>query len=466
MDPAMLVCSLASRTCCWQAPCSRLTKAATAPWTAACAGFGRLIAAITASRRARTGHRMSWNPIFPYAVISMSAVRGVHRVTTLDLDGSDQEWEPLGELVGGAELVGLGESVHTSGGFYQAKHRVFAYLVQRHGFRALAIESSWENTEEIGRYLVTGQGDPAEVTSRGLYPVWVCAETVCLVRWMRRWNVEHPDDPVTIFGFDVQQPEADRDGLAELLRESACAEADGLVEGLARCTVAVSDGRPTKLTRKAHDANACLANLDAVDAWLDARDGQLGTDALELARLRAGGLRSWHMAGGRPGAVAGVQAREDAMAHALRVQRQRCAPGQKTVVWAHNGHLAHATHRVGSRGYWMGAVRGMGTLLREELGERYRAVALTGYQVATRWPGKAFAPNDGPDRRSHSFDHRLHELGIPYLIIDPVAAPPRPALFGRARREWFGRPQQARIVVCEQFAAVLYLDHSPAMTPL
>ncbi|GAA5153661.1 hypothetical protein GCM10023321_24260 [Pseudonocardia eucalypti] len=310
-------------------------------------------------------------------------MNGVYRLTSLDLDGPDHELDPLGELVGDAELVGLGESVHTSGGFYRAKHRVFAYLVRRHGFRALAIESSWQDAERIGRYLATGEGDPAEVTARGLYPVWACAEMVGQVRWMRRWNVEHPDDPLSLFGFDVQQPEEDRDALV---------------------------GRATE--------------------------------------------------------PPGVQAREDGMAEALRVLREHRAGGRRTVVWAHNGHLAHATHRAGLRGYWMGAVRGMGTLLREELGDRYRAVALTGSHVATRWPGKDVEPNDGRDTRSRSFDARLRRFGSPYVIVDPAAAEPARGLFGRPRKEWFGRPDQVRIAVREQFAAVLYLAESPAMTPL
>lgn len=367
-------------------------------------------------------------------------MNGVYRLASLDLDGPDHELDPLGALVGDAELVGLGESVHTSGGFYRAKHRVFAYLVRRHGFRALAIESSWQDAERIGRYLATGEGDAAEVTARGLYPVWACAETVGLVRWMRRWNVDHPDDPLSLFGFDVQQPEQDREALV------------GLLGGLEDMPV---PGASTRLTEEARREG--LARLDELGA-------ELAGD--ELARLRVVGLRAWYGMAGRATEPPGVQAREDGMAEALRVLRERRAGGRRTVVWAHNGHLAHATHRAGLRGYWMGAVRGMGTLLREELGEGYRAVALTGSHVATRWPGKDVEPNDGPDNRRRSFDARLRRFGSPYAIVDPAAAEPALAFFGRPRKEWFGRPDQVRIVVREQFAAVLYLDGSPAMTPL
>src|SRR6187399_1486940 len=59
------------------------------------------------------------------------------------LDGTDPELptadlEPLRALVGRATMVGLGESVHTSGGYYETKHRLFRYMVEKLGFRVLA----------------------------------------------------------------------------------------------------------------------------------------------------------------------------------------------------------------------------------------------------------------------------------------------------------------------------------------
>src|SRR5688500_7629555 len=65
---------------------------------------------------------------------------------------------PFGALVGDASVVGLGESWHSSGGFYLMKHRLFRYLVEENGFRAFAIESNWEAVERTNAYVQTCAG--------------------------------------------------------------------------------------------------------------------------------------------------------------------------------------------------------------------------------------------------------------------------------------------------------------------
>ncbi|HSF42349.1 MAG TPA: erythromycin esterase family protein, partial [Thermoanaerobaculia bacterium] len=66
---------------------------------------------------------------------------------TLPLD----DLEPLRSLIGKATVVGLGETIHTSGGYYRMKHRAFRFLVEKMGFRVFAFESPWENAEKVAR---------------------------------------------------------------------------------------------------------------------------------------------------------------------------------------------------------------------------------------------------------------------------------------------------------------------------
>lgn len=58
-------------------------------------------------------------------------------------DGTDDalpsgELAPLWALCGEARLVGLGESIHTSGGFYAAKHRLIRTMIEARGVRVIA----------------------------------------------------------------------------------------------------------------------------------------------------------------------------------------------------------------------------------------------------------------------------------------------------------------------------------------
>jgi len=69
--------------------------------------------------------------------------------------------EPLRRLVGDARVVSLGEATHGTREFFQMKHRILRFLVERMGFTAFAIEATWPEANRLDRYLRTGEGDPA-----------------------------------------------------------------------------------------------------------------------------------------------------------------------------------------------------------------------------------------------------------------------------------------------------------------
>jgi len=49
----------------------------------------------------------------------------------------------FGAAVADASVVGLGEAIHGIAEFYVLKHRLFSYLVEKHGFRVFALESGF-----------------------------------------------------------------------------------------------------------------------------------------------------------------------------------------------------------------------------------------------------------------------------------------------------------------------------------
>src|SRR5512147_1133880 len=76
--------------------------------------------------------------------------------------------EPLRQIVGNARIVSLGEATHGTREFFQMKHRILRFLVERMGFTAFAIEATWPEANRLDRYVRTGEGDPAVLLS-GLY---------------------------------------------------------------------------------------------------------------------------------------------------------------------------------------------------------------------------------------------------------------------------------------------------------
>jgi erythromycin esterase-like protein len=159
------------------------------------------------------------------------------------LDGTDptlplDDLEPLRTIISSkVTVVGLGESIHTSGGYYEAKHRLFRFLVERMGFRAFAFETPWLAAETAEPYVQTCEGDP-NTASRGFFGVWRSTELSALLRWMCEWNAGHPNpkDRVHVFGFDIQgQARPDVQALQEFLgRVGRDPEAEPWA-GLERC---------------------------------------------------------------------------------------------------------------------------------------------------------------------------------------------------------------------------------------
>ena len=126
-----------------------------------------------------------------------------HSIAAIAPGDSVADLEFLGQYVRDARVVGLGEATHGTREFFQLKHRVFQYLVEREGFRTFAIEAKFEPSIEIDRYIRGGEGD-VEALVNGLgFWTWDTEEVIELVRWMRAYNARGGDQ-LNFYGFDVQ----------------------------------------------------------------------------------------------------------------------------------------------------------------------------------------------------------------------------------------------------------------------
>lgn len=126
---------------------------------------------------------------------------------------SNDDLEPLRMLIGDASVVGLGESYHTSAGFYRMKHRIFRFLVEEMGFRAFAIESLWQGAERANTYVQTCQGTPEQAirdhSTSGRAPntrSWCNGYALAHYRG-------HAPDTILPMGIDLVRPYRDYDGI-------------------------------------------------------------------------------------------------------------------------------------------------------------------------------------------------------------------------------------------------------------
>jgi erythromycin esterase len=78
-----------------------------------------------------------------------------------------------------------------------ATHVLLRALVEQAGFRAVAIEGTQETGMALDRFVRTGAGDPAALLAASQSFLRV-HEALTVVRSLRAWTREHPDDPLSI----------------------------------------------------------------------------------------------------------------------------------------------------------------------------------------------------------------------------------------------------------------------------
>ena len=128
---------------------------------------------------------------------------------TLDPTGPLDDLAWLDQAIGDARVVAIGESAHYNREFYQLRHRLLRYLVERHGFSAYAMESGFVEgwlTDNWVRGSEENAGDPlqlSQVMANGitsLMGLWTEMRTH--LEWMRQHN-RTASHPVGFYGIDL-----------------------------------------------------------------------------------------------------------------------------------------------------------------------------------------------------------------------------------------------------------------------
>lgn len=281
-----------------------------------------------------------------------------------------------------ATVVGLGEATHGTREFFTLKHRMLEYLVEHHGFTVFAIEASRPDARAIERYVQTGEGDPKEALSGLGFWTWDTEEVLALIEWMRQYNSSH-ETKLHFVGFDAQAPRTAAANLDAFLAQVDPDVAQRpTVQAMARPfeAFAFQQQSPADHAAMAKALDELAAHMDAHhDAWAEAKSPDATLEAREdLEVLRQ--VLSQRTAG-----PAWFQARDRAMADNVLHIEERFGKGTKTVLWAHNGHVARA---------WAD-IPVMGRNLADALGERYVSVGFAfdrgGFQAIAmegeRWGG-------------------------------------------------------------------------------
>ncbi|AIR96371.1 erythromycin esterase family protein [Streptomyces glaucescens] len=359
----------------------------------------------------------------------------------------------MGLLSTRPRLLALGEPTHGEDTLLELRNELFRQLVEREGYRTIAIESDCLMGLVLDDYVTTGTGTLDEAVQHGISHGWdAYPANRELVRWMRAYNDGRPPaERVRFAGFDgpleITAAASPRQALLALHGYlSARVDADLLpctAETLgrllgpdARWTDPAAMRDPARSVGRSAEARELRLLADDLVALLDQERPHLvsvsAPDDWDRARLygrTATGLLRYHhwMADASPARITRlVSVRDEMMARNLLALAAR----GPVLVHAHNSHLQRARSTIRMDGkpvQWWGA----GALVSAELGDEYAFVATALGTIRHR--GVDTPPPD-------TLEGLLYALPEDRCVID---APRLAARFGDARpaprvSPWFG----------------------------
>jgi erythromycin esterase-like protein len=400
---------------------------------------------------------------------------GIYELTSSAPDEQTDDLRAMDAFMQNANIIGLGESVHTTGGQLRMRVRLLRHMIETLGVRAIAFESSWQDiVSELGAYVERCSGS-AESAVKTINPIWWDTTLPPFAEWLCKYNQAHRSDPVRVFGFDIRQPWHDQPTYKRYVEKVNQPGSSSLVASLATCLGVGFAGEreffadPTIRSYYADTptpapasqacqagAQAALADLAQKKAQYIAASSEEEWDFAQLAVKQLGGFDKSIYELSRATTTAGLAkanaARDPVMFEAFQLLRKYRFPTQKTAVWAHNEHLYRAPELMpGSQ--WVG-VQSLGKLLATEYKDRYVVLAQFSEDTTTTFQGmaKPLAPT-----RADSFERLFGSYGKDFLFANVAEV-------AEAQRALPMGTEQKRAVPLEQFSLVVWQRKSPEMT--
>lgn len=315
--------------------------------------------------------------------------------------------QPMMEMIGDAQVVGLGEGTHGTREFFTMKHRIVQCLVIEQGFTHFVIEADMAEAYLVNEYVLTGEGDPAILLAGLHFWTWNTEEVLDMIEWMRAYNAQRGDaPPIQFLGFDMQFPRLDMDRVIAFVAEVAPDQVAFVEEQYDCIYQPLLNGESYKEVVEFDNRQLCEANIQAVSALLD--DNQEAWEATSgetFARVRQHAriveqAEKMYSANGR--------GRDPFMAENLLWLLEQAEPEAKFVLWAHNLHISDSFH-------WMGSD------LRDELGDNYVPIGFSFYAgTLTAWDAdvQSLAAHQFLTPDGESYEAYLHAVGIPRFYFD------------------------------------------------
>lgn len=361
---------------------------------------------------------------------------GSHAAPVRTIDFADEDFrdlEPLGDAIGDARLVQLGEPSHGAGSCFAAKARIVKYLHRRLGFDVLIWESGLYDVA-LAQAGMRGPDDAMTAARRGVFTLWsMAAEVKPLFEYIKASQATVR--PLAMAGFDMQVTadgstarfaEDLRDFAGALrdprlrIRASALAEQALAARGKLMAGKFASQDDLAALSTGTREFGALIADNPAAFARTG---GRLNTafmaHAIENMRADAAFRSEFAHA---PATTAARESMRDAInAQNLRWLVEEQYAGRKAIVWAHDVHVMKAWYDSNFRNVHLspqpGDMKPTGIFIADWLGQQVYTLGMTTFAgedgFSMGGPATPVAP--APDG---SLEAHLHGLDHAYAFVD------------------------------------------------
>ena len=390
---------------------------------------------------------------------------------------------PLLARVGDARVVLLGEATHGTSEFYRMRERITRELIEKKGFRLVAIEGDWPDAARVDHYVRHLEYPPSEWTAFARFPTWMWRndEVRAFVDWLRGHNAGFkPAHRVAFHGLDLYSLYASIRAVLKYLDEVDPSTARVARERYGCLTPWQTDPATYGHAALTGAYRTCESEVSIVlkqllhqrTAYAE-RDGERFMDAVQNARLVANAERYYRIM--YYGSRASWNLRDSHMFETLKTLLAYHGPESKIVVWAHNSHIGNAAAtEMHSRGEY-----NLGELCRKEFGERCYSIGFGTFTgtvaAASDWDGPMEIKTVQP-AMAESYEHICHQTGVPAFLLnlrtasaellDALRTPHLERAIGviyRPDTELASHYFQA--VLPEQFDEYVWFDRTKAVAP-
>ncbi|MDT3497103.1 erythromycin esterase family protein [Bacillus toyonensis] len=260
-----------------------------------------------------------------------------HPLKTIEPSKSFEDLKPLKKMIGSAQYVGLGENTHGSSEIFTMKFRLVKYLVTEMGFTNFTMEEDWGNGLKLNEYIQTGKGNPREFLKL-LYPT---DEIIAMIEWMKDYNADPSNKKkIQFIGLDLKT--MDQSVFNKVIdyvkqhRPDLRAEVEENYKDLSSFTGSIQEYMNLAPEMKAK----FKANAEKVAQLLKDEKGQTNKGSSEYIWVKATAnaiekFTTMLLSNDYPNVI---KLHEQYLAdHAMWAQETF---GGKTMVWAHNIHIA------------------------------------------------------------------------------------------------------------------------------